>query len=167
LKIFCPDQSPSGKVLRRQNIRLGIHLLRHADLPDRLTNAERYFSRVSMLGRIDMSKIWTNYVAVEERPGKSIIPTMSQISCIKQGPDCFRYLYHFFWQGEPYYVVEIEGQKVVWRQDSNRNYFWTVRDLDLFQFFRPITTNKVQSAIDEEITQSYISQFKRGNYEQY
>jgi hypothetical protein len=138
LRVFCVDHSPSAKNLRNQNIKLSIHILRHADMPDRLIEAQRYFSRVSMLGRIDMGKIWTNYAPVEERPGKGMIPTMEQIHCINEGTKCYRYLYNFFWQGDPYFVIEMLGGKVVWRRDSGRNYFWTVRDLDLFQFFRPI-----------------------------
>ncbi len=138
-KIFCTETLPSSKKLRVQNIRLSMHLLRFADEPDRLTTAERYFSRVSMLGRMDMTRIWNNYVAVEERPGKSVTPNLEQVKCIQQGVDCFRYLYDFFWQNEHYFVIEIKGNRFVWRQYLGRNYLWTVRDPDLFQFFRPLT----------------------------
>lgn len=82
-----------------------------------------------------MASVWERYTPEAERPGKRLHADKSWESCVKKEVDCFRFLYDFYWQNSRYLVIEIEDRPLVWRRESSRNYFWTVRNSDLFQFF--------------------------------
>ncbi len=67
--VFCPDMSRAGRKLRAENLNIALSKLAH---PDPTMKAMRYFSRASMTGRIDMSQIWNDYMAMAERKGEII-----------------------------------------------------------------------------------------------
>lgn len=66
VKAFCPDLSPAGKRLQRENLEIALALLR---APRTDFTALRYFSRASMPGRINMASVWDDYVKFPERAG--------------------------------------------------------------------------------------------------
>ena len=65
--IYCPDMSRRGNFLRNENLKIILSMLKNPR-PD--FKALRYFSRASMLGRINMAKIWTDFKALPQRQGK-------------------------------------------------------------------------------------------------
>ena len=62
--IYCPDVSRRGRFLRKENLGVILNMLKN---PNSKFKATRYFSRASMLGRIDMAKVWTDFSALPER----------------------------------------------------------------------------------------------------
>ncbi|MBF0362657.1 MAG: hypothetical protein HQK49_16675 [Oligoflexia bacterium] len=68
-KIYCPSNSNISNLIRKENLTLGLELLRtsRTDFP-----VLRFFSRISMLGRIDMAPLWNEYLQMPERPGNEI-----------------------------------------------------------------------------------------------
>ena len=67
--IFCPDASRSARRLRKQNLKFAMEVLK---FPISVFEATRYFSRSSMVGRIDMAKLWREYKKWPELPGPEI-----------------------------------------------------------------------------------------------
>ena len=69
MHIYCPDMSKVGQFLRRENVRIALELL---NKPRKNFPALRYFSRMSMYGRIEMDSLWEDYKALGEVPGKPV-----------------------------------------------------------------------------------------------
>lgn len=106
LHIYCPDMSKVGQFLRRENIRIALDLL---NSPRKDFPAMRYFSRVSMFGRIEMDSLWENYKAVGEVPGRPAKRKKMLADLYKQ--DRYKYLYDFETDDKKktYIVVEMKG----------------------------------------------------------
>lgn len=129
LRIFCPDMSRSGKKLREQNLKLVTRLLSR---PNRPFEGLRYFSRESMIGRIDMGKVWTQFESIPESPG----PQQSRSSLWKQyQKGNFSYLYHFDAEDGRRYEVAEENEST-WVIDPKRRRVYGYRNPHQFTFFR-------------------------------
>ena len=132
-KIYCPDMSKRGRHLRRKNLKIAIQKLRH---PDWTFNALRYFSRASMLGRIDMSKLWSDYRPLPERPGSKADKQHLLRRYYKRGE--FRYLYTFRSEDKVQYdVIEIKGEPVVVHNKASGPRFYIYRNPHYFKYFTP------------------------------
>ena len=90
VKIYCPDMSRRGKYLRRENLKLSLNILRN---PNWNFLATRYFSRASMLGRIDMTQVWSDYIPIQERPGV-LARSQNRLKKLYKRSK-YRYLYSF------------------------------------------------------------------------
>lgn len=67
--VFCPDMSPRANNIRDKALELGLGLLKLKKMD---TLAVRYFSRASMLGRMDMTDLWDGFSPLNEKPGHPI-----------------------------------------------------------------------------------------------
>lgn len=136
-KIYCPDMSRRGRFLRRENLKIVLQMLRHPN-PD--FKAIRYFSRASMLGRIDMAKIWTRFEPLPQRPGSKSMKN----SLLRRlyGRGRYRFLYQFRdGKGDTYHVLEFqEGYAVqgkTYTYDPQKRQFLGYRNPHFFTYFAP------------------------------
>ena len=132
--IYCPDNSKVGQYLRRENVRIAQEYFAH---PRKDFKALRYFSRMSMFGRIEMDTLWENYTAIAERPGKPVRNPKKLSKLFKQ--DRYKYLYHFTSDDsdKTYLVVEINGKNYV-VDAKNPNSLFYHRNPHHFRYFAPI-----------------------------
>ncbi len=131
LKIFCPDQTATGKYLRRQNIKISLNALWEED---KTFKATRYFSRASMNGRIDMSSVWTDYEAINERPGLKIKRQSALLKYYKA--NAYKYLYEFIDPtGRKFEVVEIKNEVYTLNWQNKKPVFYTYRSPHYFKYF--------------------------------
>lgn len=134
LHIYCPDMSKVGQFLRRENVRIALALL---NKPRKDFPAMRYFSRVSMFGRIEMDSLWENYKAVGEVPGKPVKNKKMLGDLYKQ--DRYKYLYDFETDDKKktYIVVEMKGRPYV--VDFNKpTQVYYYRNPNQFRYFAPL-----------------------------
>ena len=136
-KIYCPDMSRRGRFLRRENLKIVLDMLKKSN---REFKAIRYFSRASMLGRINMAKIWTDFKALPQRPGKRSMKNSLLKKLYKNGK--YRFLYKFYDDREQtYYVLEIKGRGTmsgkVYVYDPVKKDFFNYRNPHLFTYFVP------------------------------
>jgi polyhydroxyalkanoate synthesis regulator phasin len=132
--IYCPDMSKSGQFLRRENIRIAISLL---GKPRKNFKALRYFSRMSMYGRIEMDTLWDDYKGLGEVPGKPLQRPKGIAKLYKQ--DRYKYLYNFYSadRKKSYLVVEIKGRTYV-VDYNNPKLIYNYRNPNQFRYFAPI-----------------------------
>ena len=134
LHIYCPDMSKVGQFLRRENVRIALGLL---NKPRKDFPAMRYFSRMSMFGRIEMDSLWDGYKAVGEVPGKPVKNPKKLAELYKQ--DRYKFLYDFEMQGKKktYIVVEMKGKPYV--VDFNKpSQVYYYRNPNQFRYFAPL-----------------------------
>ena len=133
VKIFCPDGSRVGRKLRQENLKISIKAMKH---PRSKFSATRYFSRVSMLGKIDMSSVWENHRPINERAGDRL---EGQRVLLKQYlADKYQFFYSFTDpSGRNFEVIEIRDEVycVTWRK--GKPIFYQYRDPHLFKYFEP------------------------------
>jgi len=131
-KIYCPDMTRRGRFLRKENLRVSLSLLKK---PSDDFKALRYFSRASMLGRIDMAKLWNDYSALAERPGKKAHHTKILKRMYKQGK--YKFLYDFKTKDNLHFkVVEIKRKPYV--LPVGKLNFYKYRNPHFFKYFTPI-----------------------------
>ncbi len=129
LKIYCPDMTRYGKFLRRENISIALSLLQKPDVKFR---ALRYFSRASMLGRVNMAKIWSNFTPVPERPGLLVKRSNYVKSLYKKGR--YEFLYDFkTLEGETFQVLKFKKNTYV--TDKDGTHFYKYRNRHYFRYF--------------------------------
>ncbi len=130
LRIFCPEQTRYGKVLRKQNLYLALKLLRN---PNPSFDAVRYFSRAAMLGRIDMRNLWDDFIPLPERVGKPIGKSLELKRALARGQ------YNLFYEfqnesGHRYKVLEIKEKTYVFDNTSKK--FYKYRNPHYFTYFK-------------------------------
>lgn len=129
VRLFCPDMGPAGKKLRLENLRIALNLLLKPEIP---YPGLRYFSRESMIGRIDMAKVWDNFEAIEEAPADEL----KRPDLIKK----YRQNKYIFFYGfkdasaRAFHVVGIDGQTYV--VDPKRVKIFGYRNPHQFTFFK-------------------------------
>jgi len=130
--IFCPDQSRSAKRLRRKNLNISLSVLKNTTQKFKAT---RYFSRASMLGRIDMAQLWYDYSPVQEKAGPRITKKKSLRKfkkLKKQGK--FLFLYSFIDpNGRKLEVLSHNDKEIVY--DPKVKKFYRYRNPHLFRYF--------------------------------
>jgi hypothetical protein len=131
--IYCPDVSKVGQYLRRENVRIAQEYFKK---PRTGFDALRYFSRMSMFGRIEMDSLWDNYKPMPEVPGRPVTNPKKLSKLFKQ--DRYRYLYHFNTSDDKktYLVVEMLGKNYV-VDSHNPNALFYHRNPHSFRYFAP------------------------------
>ena len=130
--IFCPDQSRRGKRLRRKNLSISLSVLKNSTQKFKAT---RYFSRASMLGRIDMAQLWFDYSPVNERPGPLLTKKkdIAKYKKLKKSGELL-FLYNFTDpSGRKYEVLSHRERVVVF--DPKQYKFYQYRNPHLFKYF--------------------------------
>lgn len=140
-KVFCPDNLDSNiNKLREENLKLALDVLKVYDPTGADINIFNYFSRVSMLGRIDMTSVWSpRFELVGESPG-SRADSHEEVALIsewKKGN--WTYLYSFTENTVVYRVFDMNGKiwTALWNKDAPSQ-FYHYRDRDYFKYFRRI-----------------------------
>ncbi|MCO4792458.1 MAG: hypothetical protein KC493_02005 [Bacteriovoracaceae bacterium] len=129
LRIYCPEMTGLGKRLRRKNLEIAYDLLKK---PNFDFHAVRYFSRHSMLGRIDMKSIWTDFSPLPERPGLNL--NSKKIGKAYSGGD-YDYLYHFIDPiGRKFKVLSFDRK--VYVKHLNKDQFFHYRNPHFFRYFK-------------------------------
>ncbi len=132
VKIYCPDMTRRGRFLRRENLRVGLSLLKK---PSESFKALRYFSRASMLGRIDMAKLWNDYTPLKERPGLKARHTRILERLYAQGK--YKFFYDFKTEDNQHFkVIEIKRKVYVLPVESIK--FYKYRNPHFFKYFTPL-----------------------------
>lgn len=132
VRMFCPDRSKRGARIRKQNINLAQKVLGHPNAPFK---AIRYFSRGSMVGKIDMGKIWSNYKPIEERPGEQIFDKKKLVRNLLQKGE-FEFWYQFADpSGKKFDVLEVGGKPYSVLDTETDPKIYQYRDPHSFVFF--------------------------------
>lgn len=131
VRVFCPDMTRVGQRLRKANLKIAIEKLKEPHQP---FAGVRYFSRASMLGRINMDDIWSEYQPISERPGRLLKGRTSKkvLGHYKKGE--YDYRYHFFDdQGRRFKVIEVKDEVYALEVASKRIYSY--RNPHYFKYF--------------------------------
>ena len=130
VRIYCPDQTRSGQRLRRKNIQIALRLLEN---PNKSFQGIRYFSRGSMLGKVDMSLLWDDLEEIPERPGEKIEEDQHLKKSYEERD--YTYYYHFLDAREKRFKVIRIGQKT-YVLDPESMQFFKYRNPHYFRYFR-------------------------------
>lgn len=128
---FCPDMFKVARHTRKKNLELSISALRN---PRDEFNAVKYFSRFSMVGKIDMSPIWGLKHQLAERAGRRIYNSSKFQNAIRRNK--YDYLYSFKSRDETNFDVIRIGKNIY----SLKHYpkspmFHNYRDPHKFTYF--------------------------------
>lgn len=134
MHIYCPDMTKVGQFLRRENIRIGLELL---NKPRKSFSALRYFSRMSMYGRIEMDSLWDSYKAIGEVPGRPVRNPKKLAKLFRE--DRYKFLYDFTLEDKDktYLVVEMTGKTYVVDSKNPKQVFY-YRNPHQFRYFAPV-----------------------------
>lgn len=131
--IFCPDQSRTAKRLRAKNLRIILSQLKKNDTE---FSATRYFSRASMLGRIDMAQLWSEYKPLDERPGPEIAKSSKRFKKYSKllKKNAMTFLYSFINEkGQMFEVYRYRNSSVLYRPKLKK--FYNYRNPHHFRYF--------------------------------
>ncbi len=129
--IYCPDLSRVGRNLRDKNLKISLKALKS---PRTDFDVFRYFSRISMLGKIDMTTVWTDYVPVAEKPGYEAGNQKKLLRLYNSGAYDFYYGFEDP-QGDEFFVISISD--TIYSMTIRRGVpkFYKYRDPHLFKYF--------------------------------
>ena len=131
LRIFCPDMSSKGVRLRKQNLSIAYNALKK---PNNNFKAERYFSRASMVGSVDMTKIWSAFSPYPERAGEKIKKSSYLLKRLRD--EEYDYFYYFIDPfGRYFRVISIDEKTYVLSLEGEE--FYTYRNRHYFKYFTP------------------------------
>ena len=121
--VFCPDYSRRGKSLRLENLMLALDGI---EKPNWNFKGVRYFSRISMPGRIDMSSAWKDFKPMPESPG----PRLAEQEKLRLDFKNSKFLtrYHF-----------VDDKKEVFKvlEKNEKRYVLRVKDFTFFKYQDP------------------------------
>jgi len=130
-QIFCPDMSRRGRGIRKENLKIALKSMKSYNGS---FTAFRYFSRISMLGKIDMSTVWTDYVRLPEMVGYESVHQKNLARYYHA--DKYSYLYSFIDSRKiEYTVVKINETTYSMRWIKGRPVFFDYRNPHLFAYF--------------------------------
>jgi hypothetical protein len=132
--IYCPDTSRTGQFYRRENVRIALENLNQ---PRKNFKALRYFSRVSMYGRISMDSLWSDFKALDETPGKPLRNTQKIQKLYEQKKSLNLYKFTNDELKISFQVIEVKNKKYVIDLDNTKNIYY-YRSPHLFRYFAPI-----------------------------
>jgi len=125
--VFCPDMSPRASRIREKALTLGLNLLGHKNMD---TRAVRYFSRASMLGRMDMTDLWSGFSPLSEKPGHLIDNKELRKKIIDHD---YEFLYSFTDElNNIYQVVRLDDEKYTIGHDLK---IYSYRNPHNFRYF--------------------------------
>lgn len=132
-RVFCPDFYKTARVSRERNLTLALDLLRK---PRTDFRALRYFSRFSMVGKVDMGQMWDGYVPLPPEPGRSVRLTARLREALENR--LYRYLYNFVGSdGDTYHVLEIGKRSYVVKGLTSQPKLFQYRNPHHFTYFQP------------------------------
>ena len=124
---FCPDTSRRANKIRDIALDIGLRLLTKDKMD---TDAVRYFSRASMLGRINMTDLWKGFSPLAETQGNPIIDDDIQQRIRDHD---YEFLYSFVSYsrktfqvvrvGDKKYTIGVKNQIFGYRNPHNFRYF--------------------------------------------
>lgn len=140
LQIYCPDMTKIGHFMRKENLRVALELLTN---PRKDFTAIRYFSRMSMFGRIEMDSLWAQFSPIGEFPGSPVKTPKKIAKLIKQ--DRYKFYYHFeviekaekAQKTKTFMVLEISDKVYVVDRDFPSQIF-NYRNPHMFRYFGPL-----------------------------
>jgi hypothetical protein len=129
--IYCPDMSKTGQFLRKENVRIALNLL---NKPREDFKALRYFSRLSMFGRIEMDSLWEEFRALPEVPGNPVKNPKKMYQQFKK--DRYKLLYDFNNDDlkKSFMVIELKGKTYV-VSATNFKQIYYYRNPHQFKYF--------------------------------
>ena len=130
-EIFCPDQSRRGIGIRRDNLKISLKAINEftGDF-----KGFRYFSRVSMLGKINMASVWTEYEKLPEQVGYKST-NQAKLSRFFLA-DNYTYFYTFTdIKGLEYQAIRIDGEVYSMRWIKGKPIFFDYLNPHLFTYF--------------------------------
>lgn len=131
VKIFCPDMSRRGRGIRNKNLKI---ILKASKTYDKSFKAFRYFSRVSMMGKIDMSSVWSDYVRLPEQIGYESLHQRRLMTYYIAGK--YQYYYSFVdIKGIEFNVISINERTYSMRLKKGKPVFFDYRNPHLFAYF--------------------------------
>lgn len=134
LNVFCQPMTKLGQSLRSENIDLALDVLKEYNSGNRSKHI-RYFSRASMLGRIDMSSLWSGkHDVVPEKVGAKL--DSAQTKSIKTAISTKKYGYRYDFVSEDnkkFKVIEVGDNGFVISRDDGVIY--KQRNPHLFTYF--------------------------------
>ncbi len=131
VKIFCQDKSPKGKKLQLENLEIALMAL---ETKQNNFKATRYFSRASMLGRINMALVWDDFLPYPERAGVLEKNQEQLLKLHKSGSSDFLYAFDDP-ANKKYQVLEIEGKIYSATVDELNPIFYSYRNPHNFIYF--------------------------------
>jgi hypothetical protein len=138
IKIVCPDISKKARNLQSENVSLSLATLTN---PQKDFTPLRYFSRASMLGRINMASIWENFEKYPERAG--LFANGQEILNEKLKLGQYQFLYSFNDpKNEEYWVIQVGNKIYGVRFYENTPIFYFYRNPHDFTYFSPVIEEK-------------------------
>ncbi|MGB0453478.1 MAG: hypothetical protein ACPGJV_07165 [Bacteriovoracaceae bacterium] len=128
LRSFCPERTRAGRRLRSENVKIAMEII----AKNLTTEAVRYFSRASMVGRIKMDAIWDRFEKLPEMPGILLKPSDYVVQKLKQGK--YLFLYQFSQDGKDFRVIELDNRRYTY--DKARNRLYEYRNPYYFTYFK-------------------------------
>lgn len=129
--IYCPDMSRRGRSIRGKNLKFALKTIKSHE---GFFKAFRYFSRVSMLGKIDMSTVWTDYEALPEMPGYKAAAQRRLMH--NYYADRYQYLYTFRdARGSEYTVLKMGKNVYSMKWEKGKPVFYDYRNPHYFKYF--------------------------------
>lgn len=131
--IYCPDMSRTGQFYRRENTRMALRLLNQ---PRKKFKALRYYSRVSMYGRISMESLWSDFTPLDEVPGNPLKNPKKIKNAFDAKEGLLLYKFTNEEMKKTFQVFELKNKKYVVDLDNTKN-IYNYRSPHLFRYFAP------------------------------
>tara|TARA_B100000925_G_scaffold289647_1_gene272977 strand:+ start:4453 stop:6102 length:1650 start_codon:yes stop_codon:yes gene_type:complete len=126
--VFCPDMSKKAKGIREVALNIALDLKgKNFNLP---SIPIRYFSRQSMLGRIDMSKLWKSFTPLPEEPG----PKLEEERRKNISESKSKYLYSFTSSSNKLFDV-FSGESFLYVKHNKTGEYFSYRNPNFFKYF--------------------------------
>ncbi|MBF0300897.1 MAG: hypothetical protein HQK51_19470 [Oligoflexia bacterium] len=159
IQMYCPANTSMANFLRKENLTIALEMLK---APKNNFPVLRFFSRISMLGRMDMAPLWrSEYVEIPERAGNEIITSDATkdsdlnnlnnndlITTSTEDVRKARYKFLYMIRNEQgnFFVAEFKNQSkqgkkdknkiLVFKEDGKNIRFYNYRNPQLFRFFK-------------------------------
>ncbi len=128
--IFCAPMTKWANSLRKKNLKL-ISSFKNFNPAKEPFKLFYYFSRVSMLGRINMTKIWYQ----DSDPISTRVGNVAKERSLKKSlkEEKFRYLFRFQENLKEYMAIEVRNKS--YAVELSTGSFFQLRDSNIFKFF--------------------------------
>lgn len=137
---FCPDFYRLAQKTRKKNILLALKQLKSPDLS---FPALRYFSRFSMVGKIDMAPIWSDFEPLPESAGRRIRHDKKLRRAFNKNH--YQYLYQFKDESHQNFdVIQINDDIYSVLNYPKAPKFFNYRDPNKIQFFQPKSSSNIK-----------------------
>lgn len=133
VETFCPSMTKRSRKIRNKNLKISLKAIKSFE-KDKFEGM-RYFSRISMLGKIDMSSVWSSYSRLPEMVGYESSNQRKLLSYYLG--DKYEFLYTFTASDKTEYTViktDLGIFAMKWSRGMPR--FYDYRDPQLFAYFK-------------------------------